>query len=236
MNPLNVQILSDDLPPAEAGRLVAACGWTAGRQGPRLTLTRCFGIETVKTCLEPPGHGGLEIGEAEFRPPGPRFMGHLAQGGLALFISTTNAYQYDVAQVFTAALARHLDDLTEDGLADLGLAIHELMANALIHGNLGVASPKPGLEGFDAYCRSLEAALARPDLIARPVELSAAWQGGVVEVAVRDHGAGYDPRRRRPPNPNERSHGLSMVAEMGDVVVEEGGRCTIARFALGGRS
>ncbi|TAN70735.1 MAG: chemotaxis protein, partial [Magnetospirillum sp.] len=71
-------------------------------------------------------------------------------------------------------------------------AVHELVANALVHGNLDVASPGPGMEGFDAYCKALDAALADPRRLGHRVEISAARTENSVEVAVLDQGAGYD--------------------------------------------
>ncbi|MDO8605673.1 MAG: ATP-binding protein [Phaeospirillum sp.] len=232
MTPMMIQAVSDDLPARDIELAARLCGWTATPGTQRLVLTRCFGVDSIKACLIGPFIGGCEVDETGWIGPGRRFLHHLQAGGMGLSVSTGTAYQYDLALTFTTALCRRYPELAHMA-EDIDRSVHELVANALVHGNLGVSSPKPGMEGFDAYCRALDAALADPERLGRRVEISATRDDVAVEIAVLDHGAGYDiaeTTRIAPPSPRE--HGLAIITAVADLQVEDGGRCAILRFAI----
>lgn len=231
-----IQVVSDDLPQHEVERVARDCGWTVAPRPARLVLTRCFGMDSIKACLIPPFVGGLEVDEDGWTAPGHRLLAHLQAGGMAMAISTGSAYQYDLALTFTTALCRRHPELA-DRSEDIDRWVHELMANALVHGNLAVTSPRPGMDGFDAYCKSLDAALSDPGRIGRRVEISALCANGSVEIAVLDYGAGYDIHNvtRLDVESSPRQHGLAIIAtsETATLQVEDDGRCAILRFPAG---
>ncbi len=233
MTKTTIQAVSDDLTPLEVGHVAYACGWTAAPTPARLALTRCFGVDSIKACLAPPFVGGCEVEEAGWTVPGPRFLRHLQAGGMGLMVSTGSAYQYDLAFTFTTALCRRHPELAPRA-EDIDRSVHELVANAVVHGNLEVASPRPGLEGFDAYCKALDAALADPRRLGRRIEVSACCADGAVEIAVRDHGAGYDIHdvTRIQVEAEPRQHGLSIITAVSELAVEDGGRCAVVRLSL----
>jgi len=230
---ITIQAISDDLAPQEAEHVAGSCGWVITPEPVRLLLTRCFGGVSIRSCLEHPFVGGCEVEEAGWIAPGPRFLHHLQAGGLGLAVSTGSAYQYDLALTFTAALCRRHPELTPLA-ADLDRSVHELVANAVVHGNLGVTSPRPGLEGFDSYCKALDAALADPGRLGRRVEISALYAQGAVEIAVRDHGGGYAPHEvtRLQVDAVPHQHGLAIITSVAELSVEDGGRCAVLRLAV----
>ena len=232
MTQMIIHAVSDDLSARDIELAARLCGWTAMPGPGLLLLTRCFGIDSIKACLVAPFVGGCEVEDAEWSGPGHRFLRHLQAGGVGLSVSTGTAYQYDLALTFTTALCRRYPELAPMA-EDIDRSVHELVANALVHGNLGVASPKPGMEGFDAYCKALDAALADPGRLGRRVEISAIRSDGIVEIVVLDHGVGYDVnevRKIEPPSPRE--HGLAIITAVADLQVEDDGRCAILRFTI----
>ena len=134
----------------------------------------------------------------------------------------------------TAALSRGLGPDLTDRLADLGaplgplagLALHELIVNAALHGNLrvssGAASTWPDIADRQA---AIEAALANPAYARLCVSVALGWGGGAVRAVIADEGAGYDaeavicPRRAA-------GRGLRIARMAGRVTVARGGRQT----------
>ena len=197
-------------------------------------LTSCFGEDTIKACLVAPYLGGCEVEESGWTIPGHRMLAHLGAGGMAMSVSTVSAYQCDLAIAFTTALCRRHPKLASRS-EEIDRAVHEMMANALVHGNLEVASPRPGMDGFDAYCKALDHALADPALQRRRVEISALYAQGLLEIAVLDHGSGYDARNvtRMEVEAAPRQHGLAIISSTGRLRIEDGGRCAILALDMG---
>ena len=234
MIPSPIQAVSDDLSPPEVEHVARTCGWVPMPRPMLLVLTRCFGVESIKACLAPPFAGGCEVDEAGWTLPGRWFLRHMEAGGMGLVVSTGSAYQYDLALTFTTALCDRHPDL-ESRAEDIDRAVHELIANAVVHGNLEVTSPHPGLEGFDLYCKALDVALADPLRLGRRVEVSALCADGLLEIAVQDHGTGYDLHdvTRVQVEATPRQHGLAIITTIADLHVEDGGRCAVLRLPLG---
>lgn len=228
MATMNIQVLSDDLPERVMSHVAHTCGWTTESGPANLMLTSCFGEGSITACLVPPYVGGCEVDEADWTAPGHRMLSHLRSGGMAMSVSTVSAYQYDLAITFTTALCRRHPELAPRS-EEIDRAVHEMMANALVHGNLEVASPKPGMDGFDTYCKALDHALADPALQRRRVEISALCAKGLLEIAVLDHGSGYDVRNvtRMEVEAAPRQHGLAIVSATARLRIEDGGRCAI---------
>ncbi|WP_173982257.1 hypothetical protein [Magnetospirillum sp. SS-4] len=227
-----IQAISDDLSPIDVLHAATAARWTTDPRPRRMVLSRCFGVDSIQACLVAPHVGGCEVEETGWLPPGERFLRHVSEGGLGVSVGTGTAYQYDLALAFSRALCQRFPQLAGRG-GDLDRAIHELMANALVHGNLEVASPAAGLEGFDAYCKALDAALADPAKLGRHVDISAVGTADWVEVAIADQGHGFDPAATAGQAAPSRQHGLSIAASLGELSIEDGGRCVILRIRSG---
>lgn len=234
MTPTKIQAVSDDLSPQEIEHVAHTCGWVILPEPAQVVLTRCFGVDSIKACLRAPFIGGCEVDEVSWAAPGHRFLHHLRAGGIGLSITTGSAYQYDLAITFTTALCRRYPELTPMA-ESIDRAVHELVANALVHGNLDVASPGAGMEGFDAYCKALDAALADPRRLGHRVEISAARTQNSVEVAVLDQGGGYDFCEVTwiETGVSPREHGLAIVTATAELLVEDGGRCAVLRLPVG---
>jgi anti-sigma regulatory factor (Ser/Thr protein kinase) len=97
------------------------------------------------------------------------------------------------ARTFADVVARLAGDHDEaDMRVRVETALHEVLANALVHGNLGLPSLSK-LEGDDqsaAYQHAVETGLADPDRAKRRVDLSAVVEPAQIWVGVRDEGHG----------------------------------------------
>jgi len=207
-------------------------GWPVARNpGPGqvpVMVRQRFDAATLGACLSMPWGGGIEMADSDAGPIGPVFRRHLAEGGLALALRSDTAYGIEVARLFAAALHERLIEADAD-IADLEFAVHELLANAMLHGNFGIGS---GLmdRDLDAFGDLVERALATPKVAARRVQLSASLLNGRLEVAVEDDGAGYESEEGGT-LPEGRPHGLSLVGKMAaELRIEAGGRRTVAVF------
>lgn len=232
-SPLNIVAISDAGLDDIAAKFRAYCpGWIAAEQPPAgsnaVRLADEVDEDVVAECLAEPWVGLVELGAmADIVPaPGPAFLRHLREGGLGLCLRTDTAYRIPLASLFTAAVEKRFGFRRMD-FSDLELVIHELAANAVIHGNLGVtggweASTNP----LDVFGGAMDRALADPKLAARRVRLSALAVPGGLELAVEDDGDGYDVEAIRARHQDcVRLHGLALVEKMTDGVrVERGGR------------
>ncbi len=234
---MNIVVVWRGRSDAKAGEFARRYGWRAAAGGikPRqagLVLSKRFDADAIRRCLAAPFAGGVEVDRGGTLLLGGRFRSHLAAGGLGLSLRTDTAYHCEAARLFVDALCQRFAAHWAGGLE---LAVHEVVANGLIHGNLGLRSCGPGADDFVEYCRSLDDLLAHPKLIRRRLEVSAAPTPEGLQVAVRDEGAGYDPEavRHEAVDP-VRLHGLAVASAAARVAVEDCGRCTVLAFPRDG--
>lgn len=77
----------------------------------------------------------------------------------------------------------------------VGIAVHEAVVNAMVHGNLEVGSELKGGD-WKAYHEMVAARAIEPRFRHRRVHVSVrAARGPFLEVRVRDEGPGYDPKK-----------------------------------------
>lgn len=150
------------------------------------------------------------------------------RGGLAVSMTTKGAYSLHLAAAFTMALAWRLE-LAEALAFDMEMALQEAVANALVHGNLGISSePRGDASGFAAYCMRIGDRLAIPSLAARRIDLSAHPVADGVKVTVIDQGGGFDmPRElaREALREDKSGRGLRIIMKLARQVTPlEGGR------------
>jgi len=174
----------------------------------------------------------VEAIDDEVPPPRLRADG---DGSLALSIGTATAWSLDTAAVFCDGLeAREM--LSAERRPDVELALHEAVANAIIHGNLALGSSfGADAAAFDAFCRLLSDRMAEPGMAGRRVDLRAAPEaGGGLSLRVADEGQGFDPAALagHAPDPEARSgRGLEIIRAMTvRVAIEDGGRTTVMSF------
>ena len=110
---------------------------------------------------------------------------------LTACITTRRAIKRPVEPQIVKALKRSLPGFEFDEAA-VATALHEAIANAAIHGNLGVAArPADGLDSIENLAREIDAGLMDPALAGRPIMIGAANSSASLLITVRDAGSGF---------------------------------------------
>jgi anti-sigma regulatory factor (Ser/Thr protein kinase) len=144
-------------------------------------------------------------------------------------MSTAEAYRGQPAKRFVADLAQRIA-LAGDLAERLETALHEAVANAIIHGNLGLSSPRhDDLDRCVAQEAVIDRLLERPDLSRRAITITARWTANEIELTVQDEGHGYiDP----PEAAAAQGSGLFIIRAIADrVTTGDDGRRLAMRFA-----
>jgi hypothetical protein len=143
-------------------------------------------------------------------------------GALALSLGSATAIGLCLGPALTARLADF--GLIVGPLA--GLALHELIVNAVIHGNLKVPSGRSN-DWCDLGKRhnGIAEALADPVRSTRTLTVAVGWRAGGVIAIVADEGAGYDVNGQMVSRRGS-GRGLRIARLAGDVSVRCGGRQT----------
>ena len=224
-------IIADDFPGAAAFAETLGFPPTTEASSCERAVKICAQANAACLSLRPPYAGVIEAPPCDWNGAGQRFRLHLQCGGLGLALSTATAYAEDAACLFCQALLPHLREGGFVCPADLELVIHEALANAIIHGNLGVDATTSGsVEDMLRFGELVEAALADPPLASRRVWLSAAVVGCTLHVAVEDQGEGCAPDRH---GGDDRPHGLDLIADsVLSLRRENGGRTLLLELPL----
>lgn len=131
---------------------------------------------------------------------------------LALSLHTLSAYEHDVSAAITGAMLRQ-GLITADMVSRLRTALHEAVANALIHGNLELPSPRRDeLNDFVSFGDAISARLADPAYARRRLSVVVCAPADPAErlrLHIHNEGPGFNPaalppQERRSP---ERAHG-----------------------------
>ncbi len=155
--------------------------------------------------------------------------------GFFLSLTTATAFSLQLAPLVGATLASR-GGLGDDKRSVVEQCLQEAVANAIIHGNLGISSTaKDHPEGFRVFSQLVNSRLGDPELRGRRVELFVRWSEAALDISVADQGAGFD-IACLPAEPSGRSRSgrgfVFMRALAGRVEVADGGRCTSLRFEL----
>lgn len=153
--------------------------------------------------------------------------------GFYLSLTTASAYGLPCAVLMCDELMRR-GVVTKERRGNIELCLHEAVANALVHGNLGIpSSVKAPPDGYRLFSRLLAERLGDPALRKRRLDLFAWWDAESVSVAVADQGGGFDTAIL----PVETSGGahsgrgfIFMRTLARRVDVTDGGRCTALLF------
>lgn len=194
----------------------------APNEGADADLSRCDVLEAVTKIRHALLNQGRFIEQRKEAPPAPAAAG--AQ--LYLALCTDTAYATEPARWFVEALAIWLE-LDQPACETMEMALSEAVANAIVHGNLGLDSElRRSLSDFSHYCDSVGGRLADEGLSARYVSMAASWSETSVTVTVGDQGGGYDPAgaeaRRSELAPFGR--GLVIVRSVAEAEILDGGR------------
>lgn len=153
--------------------------------------------------------------------------------GFYLSLTTGTAYGLQCAVLVCDELARR-GVLGADRRGNVELCLHEAVANAIVHGNMGIpSSAKEQPEGFRLFGRLLKERLDDSDVRRRRLDIFARWNGDGLSIAVVDQGGGFD-TSALPERADGSAHSgrgfLFMRALAKRVSVTDGGRCTVLHF------
>jgi anti-sigma regulatory factor (Ser/Thr protein kinase) len=183
----------------------------------------------VLSGLSRPAHGFVEWSAADGQGLSVDCLDHAARGGQSLSINTRSAYEMDAANQFTQSLLTRFPHL-EPIIGDIELALAEGVANAIIHGNLGIGSKmRNDLQGFAVFQATLQQRLNDPALIRRRVEITAIpVDDHQLEVCITDQGDGYDCVRQLGMSAETEAksgRGLGLIRQLANgIEVQEDGR------------
>jgi anti-sigma regulatory factor (Ser/Thr protein kinase) len=155
--------------------------------------------------------------------------------GFYVSLTTATAFGLQVAGLVSDTLTA-CGVVPVDQRSVIELCLQEAVANAIIHGNLGIASTaKDHPEGYRVFSQMVNERLGDRDLARRRLDVFVRWQGRVLDISVADQGAGFDavtlPTRVEGNSRSGRGF-VFMRALASRVGVSDGGRCTTLRFAL----
>ena len=187
---------------------------------------RALAGENLCDALQP----GVWLMEAGYTPPPAHrperlLAGRHCEAAAAISLSTATLLETDLGQAVIAWL--QAAGCAVDPLA--GLAVHELLLNAAIHGNLEIASgPSRNWYELSARQSMIAAGLQDEARAARVLTVAVGWTARKAALLIADQGAGYRDAPE-PATPAERrgaGRGLKIARRAGRVEVLDGGRCT----------
>jgi anti-sigma regulatory factor (Ser/Thr protein kinase) len=201
---------------------------------PRL-LIAAASEATLAAGLRPPFSGFIETSDGEDPGLHAECVEAAACGGLCISVTTVAAFAYDV----TAALGMVVGprfNLGDDCVGAIELALGEAIGNAVIHGNLGIASDlRSNLDLLAAFNALVGERLASPFWSKRRVFVTIAPEPPELRVTVRDQGDGWDlaSQLSRPVEAEAKSgRGLGLIRQLArSVIGADQGRALTMRFA-----
>lgn len=110
---------------------------------------------------------------------------------LSFLMTGTYIYQYDIAGLFSAVLQQ------KRGFSDarrqtIHLALHEALANGLLHGNLALSSSlRQTTQGVFSYSELIDKRLHQTAYKHKAICVCAFWDKGHMEIKVQDEGHGF---------------------------------------------
>ncbi len=132
-------------------------------------------------------------------------------------------YRLDNDVALVAPLVGHLEHQVErlrlcepSGLVLVGVALHEALTNAILHGNLGVRSELRETDEKEYY-RQIADRRTQPPWCERRVHISATLTGQEAVFVVRDEGEGFDPELL--PDPTDPAN-LGRVSGRGLLLIQ----------------
>ncbi|CAO3419781.1 ATP-binding protein [Azospirillum endophyticum] len=153
--------------------------------------------------------------------------------GFYLSLTTATAYGLQCPVLVCDELARR-DVLDPQRRSAVELCLHEAIANAIVHGNLGLSSAVKGEPGgYRRFSEMMRDRLDDPAVVRRRLDIFCRWNESGIAIAVVDQGGGFD---MEPIPATAGSKALSgrgfvfMRTLASQVTVTDGGRCTILHF------
>lgn len=155
--------------------------------------------------------------------------------GFFLSLTTGTAFGIQGAVLVCNALALR-GALPGERRSNVELCLHEAIVNAIVHGNLGIASSaKDDPQGYRVFSRLVGERLSDPAIRRRRLDLLVQWTDGAIIIGVGDQGNGFDASLLPATTPGTARSGRGFVmmrALASAVTIGDGGRCTTLRFDL----
>lgn len=216
-----------------AGLALASAGGAGGvGDSPAVLVVDGVAALTDDDCWRAPYRGWIEAGPAE---DGVLAAAVRRAAHYDLFCSmvTASSADFPLAGRMVAAIAVRRTVSEELG-QDMELALHEAVSNALVHGNLGVASMRDlSIAALDSYSQCICDSLANPELARRRLEVTATFDSDGVVIDVIDEGAGYEAPKPDGAGAGACGRGLDLISGIADrCEVCDGGRRISMRFRL----
>jgi len=115
----------------------------------------------------------------------------ITESGLVFSFSSRTVYRLPVARHITKTLVAALE-LCEERKGTIELALHEALANAVIHGNLELGHiKKDTIESIDFLDTEIENRLSIDTFALRRVDILINWTPTSVQLSVYDGGSGF---------------------------------------------
>jgi len=236
-------LLSDGVPPDALRSVATRAGLPAlGGDESRemrdrfiILLMASMNVDRLQPALARPYRGYVEFAENDLDTIGLRVRS-AAVAHFSLAMTTSSAFGVDLAKLACDALEMR-GILTRDRRLPVELALHEVIANAILHGNLGLeSSQKETPEQFESFCDRIRQRLDDPSARARWIEVKASWSDTDLEVIVTDEGDGFVPETLPESDIADLEkpfgRGLSIVRTLAtEVQISEGGRRKSLRFS-----
>ncbi|MGE5503753.1 MAG: ATP-binding protein, partial [Actinomycetota bacterium] len=183
-----------------------------------------------------PYRGFFEQAEDGLDGIGARCFDAVRAGGVAVSVTTGSGWTLDLPLLFESALRQRfpLGKRASDGMVSLCLA--EAVSNAMIHGNLGIASGmRSTREGLAAFHRMTMDHLADPVLAARRIEICLLPdENSSFSISVSDRGKGFamgDGEIQAVDPTEKQGRGLYLITHSArSVSLEDGGRTIVMAF------
>ncbi|MBY6263031.1 ATP-binding protein [Azospirillum sp. 412522] len=153
--------------------------------------------------------------------------------GFYLSLTTGTAYGLHCPVLVCDELVRR-GALDPQRRSNIELCLHEAVANAIVHGNLGLSSAVKGEPGgYRRFSEMMRDRLGDPVATRRRLDIFCRWSGRSIAIAVVDQGGGFDAGLAPATTGNKARSGRGFVfmrTLAARVTVTDGGRCTVLQF------
>lgn len=165
----------------------------------------------------------LDAGDGALLSQRSHCLKQMVGADLGMVLGTLSAYDLDVGAAFVEALLRR-GLIRADALSRVRTALHEAIANAIIHGNLELPSPRrEDAQDFVTFAEAISERLLDPAYFNRCLTVCATAENRTLVLRIRNEGPGFNPSTLRP----DRDHGgWSLILAGADTVAfDSGGHC-----------
>ena len=153
--------------------------------------------------------------------------------GFYLSLTTGSAYGLQCPVLVCDELVRR-GALDPQRRSNVELCLHEAVANAIVHGNLGLSSAVKGESGgYRRFGEMMRDRLGDPAVVRRRLDIFCRWNERSIAIAVVDLGGGFDTELAPATAGNRALSGRGFVfmrSLASHVTVTDGGRCTVLQF------